>query len=97
MKEFKMSYRGHICGWFRECGCLFFAHDARKADYQQYDSRALSGLKKLFKENVDIDVIVMYTSSQEQLPERQKSRRYDRHGTAELQGSERIRIRWIRT
>ena len=45
--EFRMSYRGHICGWFRECGCLFFAHDVRKADYEQYDSRALTGLKKM--------------------------------------------------
>lgn len=51
--EFRMSYRGHTCGWFRECGCLFFAHDVQKADYEQYDSRALTGLKKIFKENVD--------------------------------------------
>ncbi len=53
MKEFRMSYRGHICGWFRECGCLFFANDAKKADYMQYDSRALTGLKKMWKESVD--------------------------------------------
>lgn len=51
--EFRMSYRNHTCGWFRESGCLFFAYDASKADYQQYDSRALTGLKKQFKENVD--------------------------------------------
>ena len=53
MKEFRMSYRGHTCGWFREYGCLYFAYDARKADYMQYDSRALAGLKKLFKQKVD--------------------------------------------
>lgn len=52
-KEFRMSYRGHTCGWFRECGCLFFAHDAGKADYQQYDTRALTGLKKDWKAAVD--------------------------------------------
>ena len=34
--EYRMSYRGHVCGWFRECGCLFFANgtDAVKSgDY----------------------------------------------------------------
>ncbi len=53
--EFRMSYRGHVCGWFREQGCLFFAQDEalKKADFMQYDSRALSGLKKMFKESVD--------------------------------------------
>jgi hypothetical protein len=54
--EFRMSYRGHVCGWFRECGCLFFAgseEDIKKGDFMQYDSRALSGLKKMFKESVD--------------------------------------------
>lgn len=51
MVEFRMSYRGHTCGWFRECGCLFFAYDG--IDYMQYDRRALSDLKKLFKEKVD--------------------------------------------
>ncbi len=53
MKQFRMSYRNHICGWFRECGCLFFAYNVKSGDYLQYDSRALTGLKKLFKEKVD--------------------------------------------
>lgn len=53
MKEFRMSYRGHVCGWFRDCGCLYFAKDASKEDYLQYDSRALSRLKASWKESVD--------------------------------------------
>lgn len=54
--EFRMSYRGHTCGWFRECGCLFFANGTeavKKGNYMQYDRRALTGLKKMFKEAVD--------------------------------------------
>lgn len=53
MKEFRMKYRGHVCGWFRDCGCLFFTNDIKSHDYLQYDSRALTGLKKMFKESVD--------------------------------------------
>lgn len=53
MKEFRMSYRGHVCGWFKDCGVLFFTNDASKHDYGSYDVRALTGLKKAFKEKVD--------------------------------------------
>lgn len=53
MKEFRMRYRGHTCGWFREYGCLYFTYDLKSENYLQYDSRALTGLKKSFKEDVD--------------------------------------------
>lgn len=55
MKDFRMSYRNHTCGWFRDCGCLYFNFDIGKGknDFMQYDSRALTGLKKKFKEQVD--------------------------------------------
>lgn len=52
-EEHTMTYRGHTCGWFRDEGCLFFAYDAKSGDYMQYDTRALAGLKKMFKDKVD--------------------------------------------
>jgi hypothetical protein len=49
----EMNYRGHTCAWFKEEGCLFFTFDKKSDNYESYDVRALQGLKKRFKEEVD--------------------------------------------
>lgn len=54
-EEKYLTYKGHTCGWFKEDGFLFFNDDVKGSpnNWESYDRRALPGLKKRWKADID--------------------------------------------
>lgn len=65
VEEQYLTYKGHTCGWFKEDGVLFFNDDVKGKpnNWESYDSRALPGLKKRWKADIDQNLAKMVKES----------------------------------